>query len=132
MDLVVQLLLGAAAMVAIWFMVRGLIDMQRVNTADVQVMEVQGLVRQLTPHGRFDMLAVLTVCVDDEVSHVDCILPGPWLGKSAYRVTDLVPILWRKGEPRAIAVQTIRDGQRMFLIGIAALTLSAVLYILLF
>lgn len=132
MDLIVKLLLGAAALVAMWFMVKGLIDMQRVNTTDAQVLEVNGLVRQLTPHGRYDMTAVMTVCVDDEVSHVDCILPGPWLGKAAYRVTDLVPILWRKGEPRAVAVQTIRDGQRMFLVGIAALTLAAVLYILLF
>lgn len=132
MELTAKLLLGAAALVSLWFMVKGLIDMQRVNTTDAQVLEVEGLVRRVSPHGRYDTMAVLTISVEDTVAHVDCLLPGPWFGRRQHHVTDLVRVLWRRGEPRAVAVQTIRDGQRMFIIGIIALTVTAVLFITMF
>ncbi len=134
MDLVLtaKLLLGAAACICIWFMVAGLIEMQRINAGAEDVVETQGVVRQLQPQGRYDSHAVLTLNVQDEVVHVDCILPGPWFGRSKYRVTDLVPVLWRRGDKRAIAVQTIRNGQRMFLIGVVGLAVAALMFVMLF
>ena len=132
MELTAKLLLGAGALIALWFMIRGLIDMQRVNTTDPQVLEVEGLVRQLTPAGRGDAMAVLTLNVDDEVNHVDCLLPGPWFSGRKHRVTDLVRVWWRKGDPRAVAAQTIVDGQRMFLLGVVSLTVIVVCFMLLF
>lgn len=132
MEWMAQLLLGAAALVCLWFIIRGLIEMQRINAGAPDVVETQGVVRQVQPHGRFDSLAVLTLNVEDEVVHVDCVLPGPWLGRRKHRVTDMVPVLWRRGDKRAVAVQTIRDGQRMFLVGFLALAMAAVLYVLLF
>jgi len=130
--LTAKLLLGAAACVCIWFMVAGLIEMQRINAGAEDVVETQGVVRQLQPHGRFDSHAVLTLNVEDEVIHVDCILPGAWLGKSKYQVTDLVQVLWHKGDKRAVACRTIRDGQRMFLIGVIGLAVAALMYVVLF
>ncbi len=132
MILISKLLLAAAAVVSVWFLIRGLIDMQRVNTADGDVLEVRGVVRQLKRHGRFDSQAVVTLNVDDIVVHVDCLLPGPWFGRKKHQVTDVVRLLWRRGETQAVAVDTIRDGQRMFIIGFAALTLAAIMYILLY
>lgn len=132
MELTAKVTLAMAALVALWFVIRGLMDMQRVNTADENVLEVSGLVRQVTSHGRFDSMAVLTLNVEDEVVHVDCLLPGAWLGRKRYRVTDIIPVLWRRGETKAVAVQSIRDGQRMFVIGFAALVLAAVLFVLMF
>lgn len=130
--LVAQLLLGAAALVCVWFVVRGLIDMQRINTSDPNVLEMDGVVRQVSPHGRYDSDAVITLNVEDEVIHVDCRLPGPWIGRRNHRVTDMVRVFWRRGDKRAVAADTIRDGQRMFLIGFVLLAASAVLYVLLF
>lgn len=130
--LVAQVLLGAAAAVCLWFIVAGLIEIQRINAGAEDVVETQGVVRQVGPHGRFDSQAVLTLNVEDEVIHVDCVLPGAWLGRRNHRVADVVPVLWRRGDKRAIAVQTIRDGQRMFLVGFIALALTAVLYVILF
>ncbi|MBQ7848093.1 MAG: hypothetical protein IJ343_00005, partial [Clostridia bacterium] len=79
--LVARILMGAAGLVCLWFIVKGLIDLQRVNTGDSSVLEVQGMVRQVTPSGRYDAETVLTLNVNDEVYHVDCRLPGPWLGR---------------------------------------------------
>lgn len=130
--LIAKLLLGAAALVCLWFIVKGLIDMQRVNTSDSDVLELQGVVRQVEPHGRFDSQAVVTLNVEDEVLHVECLLPGPWFGRRSHRVTDVVRVLWRRGEKRAVAVQTIRDGQRMFILGFLSLVAAALAYVILF
>ena len=35
-----KVMLGAAAAVSLWFMARGIMDMQRVNAADPEVMEL--------------------------------------------------------------------------------------------
>ncbi len=132
MVLVAKLALGAAALVAVWFIIRGLMDMQAIDTADKDVVELQGVVRRVAPHGRFDQMAVLTITANDEVRHVDCLLPGPWVGKRRHRVTDLVRVLWKKGSARAVALETLRNGQRMFLIGFISLALAALMYVLLF
>ena len=132
MELFAQLTMGLAALVALWFVVRGLMDMQRINSADDEVLELSGLVRQITPHGRYDSMAVVTLNVEDDVVHVDCLLPGPWFGRKRHRVTDLVTVLWRRGEKRAVALQTVRDGQRMFIVGFGALVLTVVLFVILF
>lgn len=130
--LVSKALLGAAALICLWFIVRGMIDMQRINAGAEDVLETQGVVRQvrLLRHG--DCQAVLTLNVEADVIHVDCVLPGPWFFGRRHRVTDIVPVLWRRGDKRAVAVQTIRDGQRMFLIGFIALAAVALAYVLLF
>lgn len=130
--LIGKVLLGAAALICLWFIVKGLIDMQRINTSDSDVMELQGVVRMVEPHGRFDSQAVVTLNVEDEVLHVECLLPGPWFGRRNHRVTDIVRVLWRRGDKRAVAVQTIRDGQRMFLTGFLALVAAALVYVMLF
>lgn len=132
MELFAKVTLGLAALVALWFVIRGMMDMQRINSTDEDVIEVSGLVRQLTPRGRYDTMAVVTLNVEDEVIHVDCLLPGPWFGRKRHQVTDLVKVLWRKGEKHAIAQQTVRDGQRMFIVGFGALVLAAVLFVILF
>ena len=74
MIITAKLLLGAAAGVCLWFMVQGLIDMQRINAGAEDVMETQGVVRQLQPHGRYDSHAVVTLNVEGDVTHVDCVL----------------------------------------------------------
>lgn len=127
-----KVMLAAAAAVSLWFMLRGLMDMQRMNTADPEVLEIQAVIRELTPHGRFDQLAVVTISLEEEVKHVDCILPGGWFGAKRRQVTDFVRVLWRKGDVRAVALQTIRDGQTMFILGILSLALSGLLALLLF
>lgn len=127
-----RVLLGAAALVCLWFIVKGLIDMQRINAGDSDVLELQGIVRHVGPHGRFDSQAVVTLNVEEEVRHVECLLPGPWFGLRNHRVTDIVRVLWRRGDKRAVAVQTIRDGQKMFLIGFLSLVAAALVYVLLF
>ena len=127
-----KVMLGAAAAVSLWFMARGIMDMQRVNTADPEVVELLGVVRQVTPRGKFDVQAVVTINAEEEVRHVDCLLPGKWFSRKTWQVTDFVRVLWRKGETRAVAVQTIRDGQVMFIVGIVALALSGLLAVLLF
>lgn len=132
MEIIAKIMLAMAALVALWFVIRGLMDMQSVNGADEEVLELSGVVRQLTPHGRYDAMAVLTLNVDDEVVHADCLLPGAWIGRRKYQVTDLIPVLWRRGEAKAVAVQSIRDGQRMFVVGFGALVLAAVLFVVLF
>ncbi len=132
MDELAKLFLLAAAGVSVWFVVRGLMDMLRVNAADADVMQVRGVVRQLSPHGRFDQQAVLTLNVEEAVVRVRCILPGPWFSRSKRRVTDLVDVYWKKGATEAVACQTVRDGQRMFIIGFVALAAAAVMYMLLF
>ena len=132
MEWIAKLLLGAAALVSLWFVIRGMIDMQRVNAADSDVVEATGVVRQVHPRGRFDQQGVVTLNVDDQVVHVDCVLPAPWFSFRRWQVTDLIPVLWRRGDARATAVATIRDGQRMFIIGVAALAAVAVLFVLLF
>ena len=129
--LIARVLMGAAVLVCLWFIVKGLIDLQRVNTGDSSVLEVQGVVRQVTPSGRFDSEVVLTLNVEDEVHHVDCRLPGPWIGRRNHRVTDVVRVYWRMGDKRAVAVDTIRDGQRMFLIGFVGLAITALMLFLL-
>lgn len=130
--LIAQLLMAAAALVCVWFIVKGLIDMQRINTSDAAVLELDGVVRQVSPHGRSDSDAVITLNVEEDVVHVDCRLPGPWIGCRKHRVTDVVRVFWRRGDKRAVAADTIRDGQRMFLIGFVVLALTALLYVLLF
>lgn len=130
--LIAQLLMAAAALVCVWFIVKGLIDMQRINTSDAAVLELDGVVRQVSPHGRSDSDAVITLNVEEDVVHVDCRLPGPWIGRRKHRVTDVVRVFWRRGDKRAVAADTIRDGQRMFLIGFVVLALTALLYVLLF
>ncbi|MBR3763029.1 MAG: hypothetical protein IKK57_00585 [Clostridia bacterium] len=125
-------MLALAAALSLWFMARGLMDMQRVNTADPDVLELQGIIRQLTPRGRYDMQAVVTIQAEDEVKHVDCLLPGGWLKGRKRQVTDFVRVYWRRGDARAVAVQSVRDGQIMFIIGILALAVSGLLALLLF
>ena len=132
LELIAKVLMGAAAAVCLWFIIKGLIDMQRINAGAEDVVETQGVVRQVKPLQGGASHAVITLNVEDEVVHVDCELPGPWLGGRKHRVTDVVAVLWRRGDARAVAVQTIRDGQRMFLIGFIALALTAALYVMLF
>lgn len=132
LELIAKVLMGAAAAVCLWFIIKGLIDMQRINAGAEDVVETQGVVRQVKPLQGGASHAVITLNVEDEVVHVDCELPGPWLSGRKHRVTDVVAVLWRRGDARAVAVQTIRDGQRMFLIGFIALALTAVLYVMLF
>lgn len=132
LELIAKLLLGAAAGVCLWFIVKGMIDMQRINAGAEDVLETQGVVRQVQPLRHGDCQAVLTLNVEEDVIHVDCVLPGPWLFGRQHCVTDLVPVFWRRGDKRAVAVQTIRDGQRMFLIGFIALAAVALAYVMLF
>lgn len=127
-----KVMLGAAAAVSLWFMARGIMDMQRVNAADPEVLELLGVVRQLTSRSRDDLLAVVTINAGDDVRQVDCVLPGGWFGRRKWQVTDFVRVLWRRGDARAVAVQTIRDGQTMFIVGIVALVMSGVLAVLMF
>ena len=130
-EMLAVLLMGAAALVSVGFIIFGLIDMQRMNASASDVMELQGVIRQMQMQEDGDVHAVLTLNVEEDVLHVDCTLPAPWFGKAKYRVTDLVPVLWRRGDKRAVAQETIRNGQRMFLIGLAGLTAAALMYILL-
>ena len=132
LELLAKMLLGAAVVVCLWFIVRGMIEMQRINASAEDVLELQGVVRQVTPLVNGDCQAVLTLNVDEDVLHVDCVLPGPWLAGRRHQVTDIVPVLWRRGDRRAVALQTIRDGQRMFLIGFVSLAAAALIYVLLF
>jgi hypothetical protein len=46
-------------------------------------------------------------------------------------VTDLVSVLWRRGDERAVAVQTIRNGQVTFILGILSLTATGLAAMLL-
>ena len=124
-----KVLLCAAALICVWFMVRGMIDMQRINTEDSDVLELPGVVRQVKPHGRFDSLAVVTLNTEEGVHQVDCVLPGPWFGQPKHRVTDLVRVFWRRGDARAVAANTIRDGQRMFIIGVVGIAIAALLFV---
>ena len=128
--LIARVLACAAALVCLWFIVKGLIDLQRINTGDSSLIETQGIVRQVSPSGRFDSEAVLTLNIDDEVYHVDCRLPGPWFGRRSHRVTDLVPVYWQKGDKRAVAAATIQDGQRMFILGFVGLAIAALILFL--
>lgn len=132
MEETMKLMLLAAAGIAVCFLVRGLMDMLRVNAADARVLQVRGVVRQLSAHGRFAQQAVLTLNVEEAVVRVKCILPGPLLGRSKRRVTDLVDVYWQKGATEAVACQTVRDGQRMFIIGFVALAAAGLAYMLLF
>lgn len=129
MEMIAKVLLALSALISVWFVIKGLMDMQRVNTADPAVIELQGVVRELR-HGGSQ--AIVTINAGEEVRHVLCDLPGPWIAGRRRQVTDLVPVLWRRGENRAVAAETIRDGQTMFIIGFAALALAAVLYMMLF
>lgn len=131
MMLIARLMMGAAALVCLWFIVKGLIDMQRINTSDSSVIETQGVVRHTTPSGRYDTEAVVTLNIGEEVHHVACLLPGPWLGKRRRRVTDIVRVYWRKGDKRAVAADTIEEGQKMFLVGFVFLVLTALMFLLL-
>lgn len=123
--------LAAAGLICVWFIIRGLIEMQRINAGDSDVVEVQGVVRQ-TRRSSAGVRAVVTLNVDDEVLHADCMLPRKWFSRRVARVTDVVTVLWHKRESYAVAVQTIRNGQRLFLIGILGLTLSVTLWAILF
>lgn len=131
MELMAKLFMAAAAAVSLWFIVKGLMDMQRVNTADSEVLLVQGVVRQLRPLGRSGEMAVATVNVDDAVVHVECMLPGPWFGRKKRRVTDIVPLYWRRGDTSAVSADTISDGQKMFIIGFAGLALTVLMFMML-
>lgn len=114
--LAARILLGAVMLLALWMVIGGLMDMQRINTQDPEVLELLGTVRRLDGNGR---TAALTVISEDEVLHVSCKLPG------RYMVTDLVPLLWRRGSLEAVAVKTITRGQRRFLLGILLLAGAA-------
>ena len=131
MEMLAKVLLGGAALISLWFTVRGLIDMQRVNTADPDVLELQGVVRELQTMSGGAVDATITLNAGDEVRHVRCLLPGPWLLGRKRQVTDLVRVLWRRGDQRAVARETIRDGQAMFILGFAGLALAALLYMIL-
>lgn len=121
-------LLAAAGLVSLGVMVRGLIDMQRINTADGDVIETRGIVRRLTGRKGHRTKAELTLNVDDTAQTVECLLPG----KRRHRVTDVVPVYWRRGEPHAVAVSTIRGGQGRFLLGFLALAAAAVAAVMLY
>lgn len=129
--LAVKTLMAGAVLICLWFMVRGLIDMQRINTADKDVLELKATVRQLTFLGH-DWDAVLTLNVDDDVVHVSCRLPGSWFGRKTRQVTDWVRVYWRRGDKQAVAEETLRYGQRAFLVGFVGIALTALLYVLLF
>lgn len=131
MDVLAKVLLAGAMLISLGFIVRGLLDMQRVNTADPDVVELRGVVRELSKGRGGSMEATLTLNPGDEVCHVQCTLPGPWLCGRRRQVTDLVRVLWRRGDATAVAVQTIRDGQAMFILGCAALAVVVLLYMLL-
>ena len=126
LETAVQILLAAAAALSLLFMVKGLVDMQKINAADANVLEVQGVVRKATPRGS-GMMAVVTLNVEGEVRYVDCMLPGPLFGRCRYQATDFVRVLWRRGDARAVSVHTIRQGQAMFIIGIMALAVCGLL-----
>lgn len=111
--LAVRVLLGLGMIGSLWMVVSGLIDMQRINTQDEDVLELVGTVRRLGVDGR---KAQLNIKVEDEVLRVNCLLPG-----KRHAVTDLVPVLWRKGGMDAVAEATITRGQRRFLLGILLL-----------
>ncbi|MBQ8201996.1 MAG: hypothetical protein IJZ74_09565 [Clostridia bacterium] len=127
-----KILMGASALICIWFIIRGLMLAQLAGANDGQTLWLNAVVRQVKPKGRYDSQAVLTLNVDEAVVHVDCLLPGPWMSRKKPQVTDLVRVLWRRGETKAVAEQTIKDGQTMLILGFAALALIAVLYVLLF
>ena len=131
MDMLAKILLAAAALISLAYFVKGLLDMQRVNTADPEVLELQGVVRELRDVGGGAAEATVTLNADDEVVHVQCHLPGPWLVGRKRQVTDLVRVLWRKGDKRAVAAETIADGQTMFILGFAGLAAAVLLYIFL-
>lgn len=124
-------LLITAAALCLWLLVTGLIDMQRINAGDSDVIETQGVVRQVHRKG-VNVLAVVTLNVDDEVVRVDCPMHCPLLAFSRPRVTDMVPVLWRRGESSAVAVSTIRKGQRRFLTGFIGLAAAVILWAMVF
>lgn len=131
MVVLAKVLLAGAVLISLWFVIRGLLDMQRINTADPEVLELQGVVRDMQPAAKGNVEATLTLNVGEEVCHVQCLLPGPWLWGRRRQVTDLVRVHWRRGEMRAVAAQTISDGQLMFILGFAGLAAAVLLYILL-
>lgn len=111
--LAARVLLGLGMAGSLWMIISGLIDMQRINTQDEDVLELVGTVRRLDADGR---KAQLNIAVEDEVLHVNCLLPG-----KRHAVTDLVPVMWRKGSMDAVAAATITHGQRRFLFGVLLL-----------
>lgn len=112
--LAARILLGIGMISAFGMVISGLIDMQRINTQDPDVLELTGTVRRLDDEGR---RAQLIITADDEVFRVRCSLHG-----GRCQVTDLVPVLWRRGSDEAVAAETIARGQRRFLLGILLLT----------
>lgn len=121
--LAVRVLLGLGMLGALWMIISGLMDMQRINTQDQEVLELLGTLRRLEADGRN---AQLTITTENEVLHVTCRLHG-----KHHAVTDLVPVLWRKGSMEAVAVATIARGQRRFLLGILLLAAAAARMLLL-
>lgn len=126
-EMMIKLLMGAAALVCIGLMIRGVMLMARSGAADEDTLWLHALVRQVKPLGLFASRATLTLNVDDVVLHVECTLPG-----RKWRAADLVEVQWRKGEQEAVALSTIRSGQTMLVLGFAALALVAVAYVILF
>ena len=97
--LAVRVLLGLGMAGSLWMIISGLIDMQRINTQDENVLELVGTIRRLDADGR---RVQLNIKVEDEVLYVNCLLPG-----KRHAVTDLVPVMWRKGSMEAVAAATI-------------------------
>ena len=111
--LAVRVLLGLGIAGWLWMIISGLIDMQRINTQDENVLELVGTIRRLDADGR---RVQLNIKVEDEVLYVNCLLPG-----KRHAVTGLAPVMWRKGSMEAVAAAPITRGQRRFLFGILLL-----------
>ena len=132
MQTVLQVFLGVVALASFGMIIRGLIDMQRINCGESDVLTLRGVIWQMEalPHG--EARACVRLNVDEEVVHVDCMLLAPWYTWRRRRVTDLLTVYWRKGEKQAIAADLIRAGQRSFLLGILLLTLAALVFVMCF
>ncbi len=117
-------LIGAAFFSAICI-VRGMLLIQRAGAGDT--LQCSAVVRQVQKEGLFACRALLTLTAGESVLHVSCCIPGQWFRRLRVRPTDVLNVLWRRGETEAVALRTIRHCQTLLILGVA----TAVLLVLL-
>ncbi len=124
-----EICLLLADVVCFGFILRGL--MQYNKGRDKSLIACNAVVREVRPKGPFTTEVVVTMNMDEAVLRVECELPGPWFSRRKPQPTDIVPVLWKPGEVRAIAQQTIADGKTMMLIGAIGMVITAIIGIIL-
>lgn len=130
--MMIQALPGVAIALSLLLVVRGLWLIQRANAAEEDVLQVNAVVREIVHIGWFSSQVMLTLPLEDLVLHVPCRVPRGRLAGGKARVTDVVPVLWRRGAMEAVALQTIRIGQVMLVTGFAAMMCTALAWVMLF